>query len=105
MVTRGATDDPEAYPDPGVELRLIERYAPPARRDVLEIGCGEGRLTFQYAERARSVIALDPNTEQIQRARTRARQLGVRNVRYRARTAQDGLRGGPFDVVLFSWSL
>jgi protein-L-isoaspartate O-methyltransferase len=88
-----------------VETRLIERYAPLARREVLEIGCGDGRLTFQYAERARSVVALDPNAEQVRRARTRARELGIGNVRFRARTAQEGLRGGPFDVVLFSWSL
>jgi protein-L-isoaspartate O-methyltransferase len=105
LVTRGATDDPRGYPAAGVETRLIERYAPLARREVLEIGCGDGRLTFQYAERARSVVALDPNAEQVRRARTRARELGIGNVRFRARTAQEGLRGGPFDVVLFSWSL
>ncbi len=27
--------------------------------DILEIGCGEGRLTWQYADLAHSVIAID----------------------------------------------
>ncbi len=27
---------------------------------VIEIGCGDGRLTFRYAAAARSVLAIDP---------------------------------------------
>ncbi|HEV8534948.1 MAG TPA: class I SAM-dependent methyltransferase [Candidatus Limnocylindria bacterium] len=94
------------YPPPGLELRLIERYVPLAGRDVLEVGCGDGRLTFQYAARARSVVALDANADEIERAREMARRGGFRNVRFLARAVQAGrLPGGPFDVALLTWSL
>ena len=36
---------------------------------VLEIGCGDGRLTFRYAPAARSVLAIDPCAEAIAKAR------------------------------------
>jgi ubiquinone/menaquinone biosynthesis C-methylase UbiE len=74
------------------------------KRDVLEVGCGDGRLTFQYASRARSVVALDPNDEQIQRATMRARALQLEHVRFVVGTAQRP-PNGRFDVALFTWSL
>jgi len=35
---------------------------------VLEIGCGDGRLTRRYAAQAAHVTAIDPNSEKIARA-------------------------------------
>jgi ubiquinone/menaquinone biosynthesis C-methylase UbiE len=35
---------------------------------VLEIGCGDGRLTWRYAHRAFHVMAIDPNVDRIERA-------------------------------------
>jgi 2-polyprenyl-3-methyl-5-hydroxy-6-metoxy-1,4-benzoquinol methylase len=93
------------YPPPGMELRLIERFVSLAGRDVFEIGCGDGRLTFQYAQRARTVVALDANGAEIERARARAARVDARNIRFLARPAQGRMPGGPFDVALFTWSL
>ena len=94
------------YPAPGVELGLIERFAPLTGREVLEIGCASGRLTFQYARRARRVVALDPNEADVELARERAFRAALGNV---VSLAQPGQRppadGGPFDVAIFSWSL
>ena len=105
-VCRGPARDQHGYPRRGVELRLIERLVPLAGRDVLEIGCGDGRLTFQYAEAARRVVAVDPGSDAIARARGEARRRGLDHVRFLNRAAQDGLAGlGRFEVVLFSWSL
>src|SRR5437867_2544789 len=97
-------EDPGGYPSPGLELRLIRSLARLDKRDVLEVGCGDGRLTFQYASRARSVVALDPNDEQIQRATMRARALQLEHVRFVVGTAQRP-PNGRFDVALFTWSL
>ena len=72
---------------------------------MLEVGCGNGRLTLEYAGRARRVVAIEPNREMIRQARSRARSRGIENARFLTRPAQTGIRGGPFDVVLFSWSL
>ncbi len=93
------------YPLPGMELRLIERFVSLAGRDIIEIGCGDGRLTFQYARRARTVVALDANKAEIERARAEAGRIDARNIRFLARPAHGRLPGGPFDVALFTWSL
>lgn len=97
--------DSGGYPRPGIELRLIERFVPLSGREVIEIGCGDGRLTFQYAPRARRVVALDANAAEIERARAEAERVGSRNIRFLAQPAEGRLPGAPFDVALFTWSL
>jgi len=93
------------YPRPGIELRIIERFVSLSGRQIIEIGCGDGRLTFQYAPRARRVVALDANAAEIERARAEAERIGARNIRFLARPAEGPLPGAPFDVALFTWSL
>ncbi len=56
--------DPE-----GVETRTLARLAPVDGLRVLELGCGDGRLTFRYADAAASVLAVDPDVERIDAAR------------------------------------
>jgi predicted RNA methylase len=36
---------------------------------VLELGCGDGRLTFQLAPAARSLVAVDPDETRLTAAR------------------------------------
>ena len=97
--------DVGGYPRPGIELRVIERFVSLSGREIIEIGCGDGRLTFQYAPRARRVVALDANAAEIERARANADRIGARNIRFLARPAEGRLSGAPFDVALFTWSL
>ena len=47
--------------------KLVDLNA--ARRRVLEIGCGEGRLTWQYADAAHSTIAVDVDRDALRVAR------------------------------------
>ena len=105
IVDRADFDDAREYPDPHDEIALIERRVRLRGKDVLEIGCGNGRLTLAYADRARRVLALEPNVALVARARSRARRAGLEHVRFVGRPAQTGIRGGPYDVVLYSWSL
>ncbi|HET9848651.1 MAG TPA: class I SAM-dependent methyltransferase [Candidatus Dormibacteraeota bacterium] len=95
-----------AYPPEGFELRLIERIVSLGRKRVLEIGCGDGRLTFQYASMASSVLAIDPDRPSIDDATAERDARGIHNVDFRVGSIE-GLspRGAPFDVALFSWSL
>jgi len=41
------------------EIRFLQKYVDLTNRRVLEIGCGEGRLTWQYASETSSTIAVD----------------------------------------------
>ncbi len=89
-----------------MEVRLIERYVGLKGRRILEIGCGDGRLTRQFAPLASSVVAIEPDSAKIARARRLATSAGISNVSFRVGSAER-LRhsGDQFEVALFSWSL
>lgn len=95
-----------AYPPDGMEIRLIERFTTLRGRRVLEVGCGDGRLTFQYAPTAGQVFAIDPDRPSIEDALDEQARLGIRNVTFRVGSVERlPARGAPFDVAVFSWSL
>jgi 2-polyprenyl-3-methyl-5-hydroxy-6-metoxy-1,4-benzoquinol methylase len=90
-------EDPEQN-----EVAALARVVPSfAGLDVLEIGCGDGRLTRRYAAGAASVIAIDPDAESIDRLRVELPRVDARAV------GIDDLDTAPHsaDVVLFAWSL
>src|SRR5512134_3865596 len=47
------------------ETKYLHRFAAFTRKRVLEIGCGEGRLTWQYARETRSTIAIDLDADSL----------------------------------------
>jgi cyclopropane fatty-acyl-phospholipid synthase-like methyltransferase len=87
-----------------LELDTVRELVDLRGKRVLEMGCGDGRFTFLYAEDAASVLGVDPKRAEIREARrTRAASL-TRRVKFRvAKTITPPRR--PFDVALFSWSL
>ena len=98
--------DLSAYPPDGMEVRLIERFTTLRGKRILEVGCGDGRLTFQYAPMAKRVLAFDPDRASIEDALDEQDWLNVRNVDFRVGSIEHlPARGAPFDVALFSWSL
>jgi ubiquinone/menaquinone biosynthesis C-methylase UbiE len=101
-----AAIDLSAYPPDGMEIRLIERFTTLRGRRILEVGCGDGRLTFQYAPTAGEVLAIDPDRPSIEDALDQQARLGLPNVAFRVGSIEHlPARGAPFDVALFSWSL
>ena len=73
---------------------------------VLELGCGEGRLTFQFADAAASVFAVDPDEERIAAARASLRATLAESVSFEVAGAADvDPPRREFDLALFSWSL
>jgi ubiquinone/menaquinone biosynthesis C-methylase UbiE len=72
---------------------------------VLELGCGDGRLTRRYADAAASVLAVDPNEDLVREARTLSRGRAAR-VRYAVAGATDfEVPASSVDLAFFSWSL
>jgi len=94
--------DPEGY-----ETAALHQLLPDLRaRRVLEVGCGDGRLTRRYAGRAGSVLAIDPDPTAIATFSDRIPSALRRHVNMRAGTIVTlGEPDRSFDVVLFAWSL
>jgi ubiquinone/menaquinone biosynthesis C-methylase UbiE len=82
---------------------LVERLPPVASCRVLEIGCGDGRLTRRYASRVGSVIALDPDEDSIHAFRLAGVDPNV-DVRACSFDRLD-LPERSIDAAIFSWSL
>jgi 2-polyprenyl-3-methyl-5-hydroxy-6-metoxy-1,4-benzoquinol methylase len=87
-------------------LAALLRQADFAGARVLEVGCGDGRLTVPLGERAATVLALDPDGNAVARAREALPARLADRVAYRTASARDAeIPRSAFDIVLFSWSL
>jgi ubiquinone/menaquinone biosynthesis C-methylase UbiE len=53
----------------GAEARALAALGDFDGKRVLEIGCGDGRLTWLYAEHAAEVLGIDTDEESIREAR------------------------------------
>lgn len=89
----------------GAEARVLAGASDFAGARVLEVGCGDGRLTWLYAPRAESVLGLDPDEEQIDLARSSTPPELADRVRFEAGEVEDLSRTATFDVAFLSWSL
>ena len=72
---------------------------------MLEVGCGDGRLTWLYASRARSVLGIDPEEESIALARSEMPPQVADKVRFEVGKVEDLSQTEAFDVAFLSWSL
>jgi 2-polyprenyl-6-hydroxyphenyl methylase/3-demethylubiquinone-9 3-methyltransferase len=73
---------------------------------VLEIGCGDGRLTRRIAAAARHIVAIDPETSGIVRAKRLHSPRHRGQIRFEVGRGEDlRFRDRTADLVLFSWSL
>jgi cyclopropane fatty-acyl-phospholipid synthase-like methyltransferase len=87
-----------------LEIDTVRELVDLADKRVLEMGCGDGRFTYLYADDAAYVLAVDPIRAEIGDARRfRPAELAKR-VQFRvAKTISPPRRR--FDIALFSWSL
>ena len=86
------------------ELAAIHAVLPSfAGKRVLEVGCGDGRLTRHYSAEAAAVTAIDPDAKAIDDARVALSDLRVSL----DATGFDQYIAPPasYDVVILSWSL
>lgn len=84
----------------------LHRFADLADAHVLEIGCGEGRLAWRYADAANQVTAIDPDFGRL----TTAQRDCPPTLKSRITLTQTTAEALPFsdarfDTVLLAWSL
>ena len=93
--------DPE-----GAHLAALGRLGDFRGRRVLELGCGDGRLTVPIAREAAHVLAFDSNAEAVERARRSLPHELADRVIYRVASGKEiEVERHAFDLALFSWSL
>ena len=90
----------------GVEIVTMKELVDFDGLRIVEIGCGDGRLTFEFAREAASVLAFDSDPDAIRKARAETPRALRRRIRFEvADAAELELPEGEFDLALFSWSL
>jgi len=88
------------------ETAALQNVADFTGKRVLEIGCGDGRLTWRYADRAAHVIAIDPKAEAIETAQEDLPPALRERVTFQVSRLEDFKPPQElFDIALLSWSL
>lgn len=90
----------------GIETRAIHDLVDFNGASVLEVGCGDGRLTWRYASEANRVVALDVNEAKVDAAIRALPEELEEKVSFRVADAS-GFDSGTdeFDVAILSYSL
>ncbi len=93
--------DPE-----GAEGRALGALVDFSGKRVLEIGCGDGRMTWLYADAAAAVLGVDDDEEAIEEARAAVPDDLKDRVEFRVANATSlGVPRQRFDIAFLSWSL
>jgi ArsR family transcriptional regulator len=93
--------DPE-----GAETAALAAIADLRGKRVLEIGSGDGRLTWRYADATAHVLGIDTDEDRV----AAARAATPRSLRERVRFEVTDVAGltaprSRFDIALLAWSL
>lgn len=88
------------------EIKILRKYADLTDKRVLEIGCGEGRLTWQYAKRADSTIAIDLDHDSLRVAKVDRPYDLEGKVHIACADSHDlPFSKEKFDIAILAWSL
>ena len=83
------------------DLAQIEEFVQLNGKSLLEVGCGDGRLTGRLAAKAKTITAIDPDESSIKAARG-----NITGVDFQVGSSEKlDLADRSFDIVLFSYSL
>jgi len=95
---------PERDPE-GNETRNLHNLVHFANLRVLEIGCGDGRLTRRYAALTRQAAAIDPDPARLTTAveNNPSSLAGVNFVQAQAEALP--FQAERFDLAILAWSL
>ena len=96
-----AIKDPE-----GIEQKILHKFADFTNARVLEIGCGEGRLTWRYAGASSRTVGIDPDHNALRVARADSPPDLVKQVHFAQASAKHiPFSKESFDIAILAWSL
>jgi ubiquinone/menaquinone biosynthesis C-methylase UbiE len=88
------------------EIKFLSKLVDFTGTRVLEVGCGEGRLTWRYARSARRVDGIDPDLDALRVARYDTPSDLHRTTTFTCASALNlPYPRETFDIALLAWSL
>ena len=88
------------------ETKYLHDFANFSNQRVLEVGCGEGRMTWQYAKATLTTIGIDPDLDALRIAKI-DRSSDLENKALFSCAASEYLPFAKetFDIAVLAWSL
>jgi ubiquinone/menaquinone biosynthesis C-methylase UbiE len=88
------------------EIKNLRHIADLSGKRILEVGSGEGRLTWKYARSTLLVTGIDPDMDALRVARVDRPVLLAKQVSLAGARAQAlPFAGGAFEGAVLAWSL
>ncbi len=84
---------------------LLEYAGDLSGKHVLEVGAGDGRLTWRYAAQAARVTGIDPDSGEIALAVANTPQALEERVTFQVVDINDFESDHVFDLAILAWSL
>ena len=93
--------DPE-----GFEQKILHTFVDFKDKRVLEVGCGEGRLTWKYAGASNLTVGFDPDHDALRVARADSPHDLQQHVHFaNASASHIPFSKETFDISILAWSL
>jgi ubiquinone/menaquinone biosynthesis C-methylase UbiE len=88
------------------EGKTLSRFADFKNAHVLEVGCGEGRLTWKYARGAKFIAGIDPDHDALRVAQADGRMKDIQNAQFTNASGNHiPFSKETFDIAILAWSL
>lgn len=96
---------PQKDPE-NIESKTLNQYVDFKGRRVLEVGCGEGRLTWKYARASSLTVGMDPDHSALRVARADSPYSLHDKARFTGASATNiPFSKETFDIAILAWSL
>ena len=88
------------------ESKYLHRFADFTGKRVLEVGCGEGRMTWKYAKETQTTLGIDPDRDALRVATVdRPADLQSKVLFSCASSQYLPFPKETFDIAVLAWSL